>query len=45
MHYICIEIWEKPKLLLFFGTFPLKTGFWERSQLKFAFFKFKFASF
>ena len=26
MYYICIEIWEEPRLLPFFVTFPLKTG-------------------
>ena len=26
MYYICTEIWEKPRLLPFFVTFPLKTG-------------------
>ena len=25
-YYICIEIWEEPRLLPFFVTFPLKTG-------------------
>ena len=27
MYYICIEIWEEPRLPPFFVTFPLKTGF------------------
>ena len=27
MYYICTEIWEEPRLLPFFVTFPLKTGF------------------
>ncbi|MDY2975316.1 MAG: hypothetical protein SOR67_06190, partial [Alloprevotella sp.] len=26
MYYICIEIWEEPRLPPFFVTFPLKTG-------------------
>ena len=26
MYYICIEIWEEPRLPLFFVTFPLKTA-------------------
>ena len=26
MYYICIEIWEEPRLLPFFVTFPLKTA-------------------
>ena len=26
MYYICTEIWEEPRLPLFFVTFPLKTG-------------------
>ena len=26
-YYICIEIWEEPRLLPFFVTFPLKSGF------------------
>ena len=26
MYYICTEIWEKPRLLPFFVTFPLKMG-------------------
>ena len=26
-YYICTEIWEEPRLLPFFVTFPLKTGF------------------
>ena len=26
MYYICTEIWEEPRLLPFFVTFPLKTG-------------------
>ena len=25
-YYICIEIWEEPRFLPFFVTFPLKTG-------------------
>ena len=25
-YYICIEIWEEPRLPLFFVTFPLKSG-------------------
>ena len=25
-YYICIEIWEEPRLLPFFVTFPLKSG-------------------
>ena len=25
-YYICTEIWEEPRLLPFFVTFPLKTG-------------------
>ena len=27
MYYICIEIWEEPRLPPFFVTFPLKSGF------------------
>ena len=26
MYYICIEIWEEPRLPPFFVTFPLKSG-------------------
>ena len=26
MYYICVEIWEEPRLPPFFVTFPLKTG-------------------
>ena len=26
MYYICTEIWEEPRLPLFFVTFPLKSG-------------------
>ena len=26
MYYICTEIWEEPRLLPFFVTFPLKSG-------------------
>ena len=26
MYYICIEIWEEPRLPPFFVTFPLKTA-------------------
>ena len=37
MYYICIEIWEEPRLPPFFVTFPLKTGILERIQEKFAF--------
>ena len=34
MYYICIEIWEEPRLPPFFVTFPLKTAILERSQEK-----------
>ena len=37
MYYICIEIWEEPRLPPFFVTFPLKTGILERIREKFAF--------
>ena len=29
MYYICTEIWEEPRFLPFFVTFPLKTGILE----------------
>ena len=29
MYYICIEIWEEPRLPPFFVTFPLKSGILE----------------
>ena len=34
MYYICIEIWEEPRLLLFFVIFPLKSGIYKRIREK-----------
>ena len=34
MYYICIEIWEEPRLPPFFVTFPLKTGILEAHPVK-----------
>ena len=34
MYYICIEIWEEPRLPPFFVTFPLKSGILEAHPVK-----------
>ena len=33
-YYICTEIWEEPRLLPFFVTFPLKSGVLEALPVK-----------